>query len=48
LTVQYTTGENETFKVGAEVDLKHVQAGDDVAIEPLEVVALSLRRPWWR
>lgn len=48
LTVQYPTGQNETFKVGAEADLKHMQAGDDVAIEPLEVVALSVRRPWWR
>lgn len=48
LTLQYAAGQNETFKVGAEVDLKRMQAGDDVAIEPLEVVALAVRRPWWR
>jgi len=48
LTLQYATGRRETFKVGQEVKLEQVQAGDDVAIQPLEVVSISAHKPWWR
>jgi hypothetical protein len=44
LTLQYPNGRSEVFKVGREVKLKQMEAGDDVLIRPVEVVALSLRK----
>jgi hypothetical protein len=44
LTVQYPSGRNEIFKVGRDVKLKQMEAGDDVIVRPVEVVALSLRK----
>jgi hypothetical protein len=44
LTVQYPDGQNETFKVGPEVKLRQMQAGDDVVIRTVELVALSSAR----
>jgi hypothetical protein len=40
LTLQYPTGENETFKVPLAVKLKQIEAGDSVVIRPVELVAL--------
>jgi hypothetical protein len=48
LTLEYPDGWRETVKVGRDVNLRMVEAGDDVAIELLEVVALATRKPWWR
>jgi len=48
LTLQYPDGRNETLKVGLDVKLGLMQAGDDVTIQRLEVVALAVRKPWWR
>jgi hypothetical protein len=44
LTLQYPNGRSEIFKVGRDVKLKQMEAGDDVIIRPVEVVALSLRK----
>ncbi len=46
LTLQYPSGSRETFKVGLEVNLRQVEAGDDVAIRVLEVAALEGRLRW--
>ncbi len=46
LTLQYPNGSRETFKVGREVNLRQVEAGDDVAIRVLEVAALAARMRW--
>ena len=48
LTLQYPTGRSETFKVKRGVELKQMQAGDDVSIQPLEVIAVAAHKPWWR
>jgi len=40
LTLQYPNGRDETFKVGLDVRLGEMEAGDDVVIRTLEVVAL--------
>jgi hypothetical protein len=44
LTLQYPDGQTQTFKVAREVKLKQMQPGDDVIIQPLELVSLSVRR----
>ncbi len=44
LTVEHPDGKQETFKVAREVKLRQMEAGDDVAIEPREVVALKKRK----
>jgi hypothetical protein len=44
LTLQYSNGRSEIFKVSRDVKLKQMEAGDDVLIRPIEVVALSLRK----
>jgi len=48
LTLEYPSGSTETVKVGREVELGSVAAGDDVSIQLLEVAALAARKPWWR
>ncbi len=48
LTLEYPDGWRDTVKVGRGVELGLVEAGDDVTIQPLEVVALAVRKPWWR
>jgi len=40
LTLQYPNGQNETFKVPLEVQLRQMAAGDSVVIRSVEVVAL--------
>ena len=42
LTLQDADGATETFKVGLKARLAQMQAGDDVMIQPLEVVSLSM------
>jgi hypothetical protein len=44
LTVRYPNGRDETFKVGLEVRLDEMEAGDSVVIRPIE--AVSLRVHW--
>ena len=44
LKVQYSGGRRETFKVGLEVDLREMQAGDSVVIRTGEAVALRVRK----
>lgn len=44
LTVEHPDGRQETFKVAREVRLGQMEAGDDVAIQPREIVALRLRK----
>jgi hypothetical protein len=44
VTLQYPNGENETFKVGLDVKLKEMEAGDAVVVRPIEVVALRTKR----
>lgn len=44
LTVQYPSGRTEDLKVGREVKLEEMESGDDVFIQTLEVVSLSLRK----
>jgi hypothetical protein len=44
MTLQYPTGENETFKVGLDVALTQMEAGDDVVVRPLEIVAVRVRK----
>lgn len=41
LTLQHPDGRRETLKVGREMKLRQMQAGDDVIIRPLQVVSLS-------
>lgn len=40
LTVQYSKGQNETFKVGLQVELQEMQAGDSIVMRTGEVVAV--------
>ena len=44
LTVQYLTGGMETFKIGLHTRMKDIEAGDSVAIRPVEAVELRARR----
>ena len=44
LTLQYPDGHDETFKVGLDVRLGQMQAGDDVVIRTVEAIALQVRR----
>ena len=48
LTVQYTNGGTETFKIGVHTRMKGIEAGDSVAIRPLEVIELRVRHHWNR
>lgn len=41
LTLQHPDGRQETFKVGREIKLGQMQAGDDVMIRTLQVISLS-------
>lgn len=44
LTVQYRDGQTETFKVGLHTRMGELEAGDAVAIRPIEALDLRLRR----
>ena len=44
LTVQYPNGQREGFKVGLRTRMDGIEAGDSVAIRPVEVTELRLRR----
>lgn len=43
LTVQYPNGEREGFKVGLRTRMEGIEAGDSVAIHPVQVIELRLR-----
>lgn len=43
LTLQSPDGETRTFKVGLEVRLAQMQAGDEVLIQAPEIVSLAVR-----
>jgi hypothetical protein len=43
MTLQKPDGQTEDFKVGLEVRLAEMQAGDQVLIQAPEIVSLSLR-----
>ena len=43
LTLQSPNGEAQTFKVGLDVQLGQMQAGDDVMIRAPQIVSLSMR-----
>ena len=45
LTLQFPNGRNQTFKVGLDVKLLQMEAGDDVVIRTIEAVALELKAP---
>ncbi|HEX4583259.1 MAG TPA: hypothetical protein VH183_00405 [Burkholderiaceae bacterium] len=42
LTLQYPDGQSETFKVGLDVELPQMEAGDEVAIRTVEAVNLKV------
>jgi len=42
LTLQYSNGHAETFKVGLDVKLLQMEAGDDVVVRTIEAVALRV------
>jgi len=44
LTVQYPNGVTEALKVGLGARLEGIEAGDSIAIHPVEVIKLRLRR----
>jgi hypothetical protein len=44
LKVQYTKGGTETFKIGLHTRMKGMEPGDSVAIRPVEVIGLRVRR----
>jgi hypothetical protein len=44
LTVEYANGATDTFKVGLHTDMEEIEAGDSVAIRPVEALALRPRR----
>lgn len=46
LTLQYPDRQKQTFKVGREVQLAQMQAGDNVMIQTPEIVSLSVRKHW--
>lgn len=43
LTVQYPNGENEALKVGVTSRMEGIEAGDSVAIRPVEVIKLRMQ-----
>ena len=43
LTLQYTDGHTETFKVGLDVKLLQMEPGDDVVVRPVEAVELQVQ-----
>jgi hypothetical protein len=45
LTLQYPNGQAETFKVGLEVKLLEMEAGDDVVVRTMDLVALRVEKP---
>ena len=44
LTVRYTDGGMEAFKIGLHAPMEHIEAGDSVAIRRAEVTELRMRR----
>lgn len=44
LTVQYPNGDTQTFKIGLHTLMQDIEAGDSVAIRPMEAVELRVRR----
>lgn len=42
LTVQYPNRQHETFKVGLQVNLREMEAGDSIVIRTGEVVAVRV------
>lgn len=48
LTLQYPNGTTETLKVGLRARMQGIEAGDEVAIRPLEVRELRVQRHWNR
>jgi len=44
LIIQYPDSEQETFKVGLDVKLEAMQAGDAVVIRPVRLIALKRRK----
>jgi hypothetical protein len=44
LTVQYPSGQSETFKVGLQTKLSQMEAGDDVVIHTIEAVAVKPKK----
>lgn len=40
LTVQYPSGKTEAYKIGLNTPMESIEAGDLVAIRPVEVIAL--------
>ncbi len=44
LTIEYANGGTDTFKVGMQTPMEEIEAGDSVAIRPMEAVALHPRR----
>lgn len=44
LTVQYPNGDTEAFKIGLHTPMEGIEAGDSVAIHPVEVIELRVRR----
>jgi hypothetical protein len=44
LTVQYLNGETEAFKIGLSTPMQGIEAGDSVAIRPVEVIELHVLR----
>jgi len=45
LKLQRPNGSTQTLKVGRDVPLAHMHAGDDVMIEPLEIRSASVCKP---
>lgn len=43
LTVQYPNGEKEPLKVGLNTRMEGIEAGDSIAIRPVEVIKLRMR-----
>lgn len=48
IMVQYPNSRTATFKVGLHMRMNGIEAGDSVAIRPLEVVAMRVQRRWIR
>jgi len=44
VTLHYPDGHNETFKVSRRVKLDQVETGDEVAIRPVEAIALRMKK----
>jgi hypothetical protein len=43
LTLRFPDGRDETFKVGLQVKLDEMEAGDAVSIQPVEAIALRVK-----